>query len=91
MLDAPVLNTKWTLTIGQVAHLFGESEPTFRKHLAARLKLGFPNRLPGTTKWSLPAVKHWFAHNGGTYGGGQQDTVPDAIDEARSSLAQVYA
>lgn len=79
----------WTLTIGQVAQMFGESEPTFRKRLGKRLEGGFPPRLPGSKDWSRPVVEDWFRSNGK-----QSPIEPvkaSALDEARQELEGRYA
>lgn len=87
-MDLP-LTLNWTLTAGQVAQMFGESEPTFRKRLPARLAAGFPPRLPGTTRFSRPAVENWFR----TYGAAApiEPARISAVDEARELLEQQYA
>ena len=62
--DAPRL----TWPLATVAHALGLSVDTFSKKRRQLEELhGFPRKLPGINSWSIPAVKHWVATNGGTY------------------------
>jgi len=58
------LNGSMTLSGGQVAHLLGLSEPTFRRRVSKGELPNFPGRLPGVGKWSKPAVVAWISSNG---------------------------
>lgn len=63
-MDAPL--QRMTLTAGQVAHLLGLSETTFRHKRAELEAHGFPGKLPGLSCWSAPAVRRWISSNGGS-------------------------
>ena len=58
------LNGSMTCTSGQTAHLLGLSDTTFLRRLRKGQFPGFPQKLPGTNKWSRPAVVAWISSNG---------------------------
>lgn len=58
------LDGSMTCTAGQVAHLLGMSSRTFDRQRPELKKAGFPEKLPGTGKWSRPAVVAWISSNG---------------------------
>lgn len=66
--------TPMVLTAGQVAHLLGRSETTFKRDRLELEDLGFPQKLPGLNKWSRAAVTRWIETNGKTY----EPAAPDA-------------
>ena len=76
------------LTMGQVAHLLGMGEVTFRNRRAALERdCGFPAKLPGIGKYSLPAVTRWVETNGVTH----EPAAPDAtLQREISDLEKTY-
>lgn len=64
----PAQSARLTAPAAEVAAMLGCAEATFReKRLRLERDHGFPPRLPGCNRWSLPAVRRWISTNGGTY------------------------
>lgn len=83
------------LTGGQVAHLLGMSEESFRRKVGLLERLHrFPPKLPGHNKWSRPAVERWIETNGETHQ--PPAPLPSSPEAARlageaAALEGVYA
>lgn len=82
----------FTLSIGEVAVMNHMSEPTFRKRRAMLEALGFPQKLPGSLRYSRPAVERWFRTNGGQAAAPEiEPSIDIAVQGVREQLEQEYA
>lgn len=72
------------------AALLGISVGSFYNRKTRLLAAGFPDRLPGTNRWSIPAIRRWIAGNG-DMAAAQPPSEDDEIAEARARLERHYA
>jgi hypothetical protein len=69
------------------ARMLGMSVGSFYNRKTKLAAAGFPERLPGTNVWSVPAIHRWIDSNGETAAPDQTNEV----DAARNRLQDKYA
>lgn len=72
------------------AKMLGMSTGSFYNKKTSLLAAGFPDRLPGTNRWSIPAIQRWISCNG-DMSAAQPPTEDHQIAEAKSRLEQTYS
>jgi predicted DNA-binding transcriptional regulator AlpA len=84
------LDGSMTCTTGQVCHLLGMSEETFRRRLKQGLLVNFPPKLPGVSKYSKPAVTAWIRNNGRVMPAGAVQPNDPGLERVVSDLEAEY-
>lgn len=72
------------------ANMLGMSVGSFYNKKTKLLAAGFPDRLPGTNRWSIPAIQRWIASNG-DMSAAAVPTEEDEVAEAKARLEKHYA